>query len=105
MLRVPLRSSGPLKGLLDFTFSFLEHRFGLTRVSNSKLVDYVSGLEKITGPIIGGGSTIKALDGEDCWRKRNKRKPREEFDPRGRGRERYRKMKNEFDTVSEFSVY
>ena len=70
-----------------------------------KLLDYVSGLEKIAGALVGSGSTIKALDGEDCQRKRNKRKPREEFDPRGRGRERSRKMKNKFGTVSEFSVY
>ena len=46
-----------------------------------------------------------ALDGEDRRRKRNKRKPSEEFDPRGRGRERSGKMKNEFSTMSEFSVY
>ena len=98
-----------MQSLLASTFSFLERRFGPTRVSDSKLLNYFSGLEKIASPLVNGGSTIKALDGEDRRRKRNKRKPREEFDPRGRGRgrgrERYRKIKNEFDTVSEFSVY
>ena len=70
-----------------------------------KLLNYVSGLEKITSPLVRSGSTIKALDGEDHRRKRNKRKPKEEFDPKGRGRERSKKMKNEFGIVSEFSVY
>ena len=94
-----------MQSLLDSTFSFLEHRFGPTQVSDSKLLDYVFGLEKIAGPLIGGGSTIKTHDGEDCRRKRNKRKPIEDFDLRGRRRERSRKMKNEFDTVFKFSVY
>ena len=57
----------------------------------------------IADPLVGDGSIIKALDGEDRQRKRSKRKP--EFDPRGRGRERSRKIKNEFGTVAEFSVY
>ena len=94
-----------MQSLLNSTFSFLEHQFGPTRVSDSKLFDYVSGLEKIADLLVDARSTIKALDGEDCQRKRNKRKPREEFDPRGRGRERSRKMKNDFGTMSKFSVY
>ena len=49
-----------MQSLLDSTFSFLERRFGLTQVSNSKLLNYVSGLEKIIGPLINGGRTIKA---------------------------------------------
>ena len=94
-----------MQSLLDSTFSFLEHQFGPTRVSDSKLFDYVSGLEKIADLLVDARSTIKALNGEDRQGKRNKRKPREEFDLRGRGRERYRKMKNEFGIMSEFSVY
>lgn len=58
---------GTVENLLNAAPAVLERRLDGYGASDSELLDYVSGLEHIGGPLIGFGASFEALDGENCW--------------------------------------